>query len=165
MSTRRMALSAVAFVCSAVIILVTLTSSPLVAYENREGRGKLTTYAPFSTVAEALKQAIAEHKMGLVCPANAQAGAASLGQKIPGNQVVMIYRPDFAIRMLAADVEAGFEAPIRLYLYENADGTATLSYVKPSLVFKPYKNAALDQMAAELDGIVDALVKTAMEAD
>jgi uncharacterized protein (DUF302 family) len=164
MSTRRMALSAVAFVCSAAVVLFPLTSSPLVAYETREGRVKLTTHAPFSAFAEALKQAIAEHKMGLVCHANAQAGAASLGQKIPGNQVLMIYRPDFAIRMLAADVEAGFEAPIRLYLYENADGTATLSYVKPSLVFKPYENAALDQMAAELDGVVEAIVKKAMEA-
>jgi uncharacterized protein (DUF302 family) len=164
MSTRRMALSAVAFVCSAAVVLFTLTSSPLLAYETREGRVTFTTHAPLSTFAEALKQAIAEHKMGLVCHANAQAGAASLGQKIPGNQVLMIYRPDFAIRMLAADVEAGFEAPIRLYLYENADGTATLSYVKPSLVFKPYKNAALDQMAAELDGIVEAIVKQAMEA-
>jgi uncharacterized protein (DUF302 family) len=164
MLAKRMALSAVAFVCGAAVVLFTLTSSLLVAYETREGRATLTTHAPFSTVAEALKQAIAEHQMGLVCHANAQAGAASLGQKIPGNQVLMIYRPEFAIRMLAADVEAGFEAPIRLYLYENTDGTATLSYVKPSLVFKPYKNAALDQMAAELDGIVEAIVQQAMQA-
>jgi uncharacterized protein (DUF302 family) len=66
--------------------------------------------------------------------------------------------------MLAADVEAGFEAPIRLYIYENADGSATLSYVKPSTVFKPYQNAQLDEMAAELDALVEAIVRQALNA-
>lgn len=46
----------------------------------------------------------------------------------------MVFRPDFAVRLLAADPRAGFEAPIRIYLYENADGTATVSYLAPSAV-------------------------------
>jgi uncharacterized protein (DUF302 family) len=116
----------------------------------------------FAAFATALKQAITNHKLGLVCHANAQAGAASLGKTIPGNQVLMVYRPDFAIRMLAADVEAGFEAPIRLYIYENPDGSATLSYVKPSTVFKPYNNAQLDQLATELEALVEAIVREAL---
>jgi uncharacterized protein (DUF302 family) len=134
------------------------------AYETLKGRVRLTTRIPFATFAAALQQAIARHKLGLICHANAQAGAASLGQTIAGNQVLMVYRPDFAVRMLKADVEAGFEAPIRLYLYENPDGTATLSYVKPSTVFKPYKNAQLMQLAVELEGLVDAIVQEAMTA-
>lgn len=146
------------------VILLTLTAAPAVAYETREGRVKLTTQTAFATFATALKQAIAQHKLGLICHANAQAGAASLGKTIPGNQVLMVYRPDFAVRMLAADVEAGFEAPIRLYIYENPDGSATLSYVKPSTVFKPYQNAQLDEMAVELDALVEAIVRQALNA-
>src|SRR3990172_4435108 len=87
--------------------------------------------APFQKVASTLVQAIADEKMGLVCHANAQAGAASWGVKIQGNQVLMVFRPDFAIRMLKASVEAGIEAPIRIYIYENSDGTATVTYRKP----------------------------------
>jgi uncharacterized protein (DUF302 family) len=150
--------------CSVSVILLALTTGPGAAYETLEGRVKLTARVAFTTFAAALKQAITQHKLGLVCHANAQVGAASVGKTIPGNQVLMVYRPDFAIRMLAADVEAGFEAPIRLYIYENADGSATLSYVKPSTVFKPYQNAALDQLAAELDALVEAIVRTAMGA-
>ena len=146
------------------VIFLALTMSSGWAYEILEGRVKLTTRAAFATFAAALKQAITQQKLGLVCHANAQAGAASVGKTIPGNQVLMVYRPDFAMRMLAADVEAGFEAPIRLYIYENADGTATLSYVKPSTVFTPYKNAALDQLAMELDALVEAIVREAMGA-
>jgi len=155
---------AIGTLCSVSVIFLALTTCPGAAYESLEGRVKLTTRVPFTTFAAALKQAITQHKLGLVCHANAQAGAASVGKTIPGNQVLMVYRPDFAIRMLAADVEAGFEAPIRLYIYENADGSATLSYVKPSTVFKPYQNAALDQLAAELDVLVEAIVRTAMGA-
>jgi uncharacterized protein (DUF302 family) len=149
-------------VCGAGVLLLALTTAPGVAYETLEGRVKLTTRVAFGTFATALKQAITQHKLGLVCHANAQAGAASLGKTIPGNQVLMVYRPDFAIRMLAANVEAGFEAPIRLYIYENADGSATLSYVKPSTVFQPYKNAQLDALAAELDALVEAIVRDAL---
>lgn len=152
----------ITIVCSVGVTLLALTASPGAAYETREGRVKLTTRMSFAAFATALKQAITNHKLGLVCHANAQAGAASLGKTIPGNQVLMVYRPDFAIRMLAADVEAGFEAPIRLYIYENPDGSATLSYVKPSTVFKPYNNAQLDQLATELEALVEAIVREAL---
>ena len=156
--------SVLGVVCGVGVIFLILMVAPAVAYETQEGRVKLTTQTAFATFATALKQAIAQHKLGLICHANAQAGAASLGKTIPGNQVLMVYRPDFAVRMLAADVEAGFEAPIRLYIYENADGSATLSYVKPSTVFKPYQNAQLDEMAAELDALVEAIVRQALNA-
>jgi uncharacterized protein (DUF302 family) len=164
MPTMRICLRAVIAICSVAFLLLTFTSAPLQAYDTRAGRVTLTTHTTFAAFAETLKQAIANHKMGLVCHANAQAGAASLGKHIPGNQVLMVYRPDFAVRMLEASVEAGFEAPIRLYIYENADGTATLTYVRPSLVFKAYGNEALDRMAAELDGILEAIVQQAMKA-
>jgi hypothetical protein len=42
--------------------------------------------------------------------------------------------------------------------------SATLSYIKLSTVFKPYQNATLDQLAAELDALVEAIVRTAMRA-
>ncbi len=99
--------------------------------------------------------AVKANKMGLVTRASATKGAAKMGKTIAGNMVIGVYRPDFAIRMLAASVPAGIEAPIRLYITENADGTATLSYKKPSAVFAPYTDGGdkLKEMAAELDGI------------
>ncbi len=120
--------------------------------------------APFQTVAEALERAITEEKMGVVCHANAQCGAATRGVTIKGNQVLMVFRPDFAVRLLAADPSAGFEAPIRIYLYENADGTATVSYLAPSAVFAPYRNPAVQAIAAELDPIFKAIVDRALAA-
>ncbi len=127
-------------------------------------RGEVTTVAvkrPFAEAADGLKAAIAANGMGLVCHANAQAGAASRGVKIKGNQVLMVFRPDFAIRMLAAAVEAGLEAPIRIYITENDDGTATIRYVKPSAVFRPYAHPDLDRLGAELDPIFERILAAA----
>ena len=69
--------------------------------------------------------AVKANKMGLVTRASATLGAkAKLKKTIPGNMVIGVYRPDFAVRMLEASIPAGIVAPIRLYVTENDDGTA-----------------------------------------
>ncbi len=113
-----------------------------------------------------LDAAVKANKMGLVGRASATLGAkAMLKQTIPGNMVVGVYRPDFAVRMLAASLPAGIEAPIRFYITENADGTARLSYKKPSAVFAPYTDggAALRELAAELDTLFAKIAREAAE--
>lgn len=130
----------------------------------QEGKVTLTSKAPFAKVAEALEKAIGDQKMALVCHANAQQGAAARGVRIAGNQVFMVFRNDFAVRLLEAAPAAGFEAPIRIYLYENRDGTATLAYVKPSAVFKPYPHPEAGRVAAELDPIFERIVAQALAA-
>ena len=103
-----------------------------------------------------LDEAVKANKMGLVTRASATVGAKKvLNQEIPGNMVVGVYHPRFAVRMLEASIPAGIEAPIRFFITENDDKTATLSYRMPSVVFAPYPDGgdALKEMAAELDEI------------
>ena len=109
-----------------------------------------------------LDTAVKASKMGLVTRASATLGAAAkLNKTIPGNMVVGVYRPDFAVRMLEASVAAGIEAPLRFYITENANGTATLTYRKPSAVFAPYESGKLDEMARELDTIFAKIARDA----
>ncbi len=130
----------------------------------QDGRVTAVSRAPFAKVAEALEQAIIDQKMALVCHTDAQKGAAAGGVTIKGNQLLMVFRNDFVVRLLAADPAAGFEAPIRIYVYENADGTATVSYVPPSAVFAPYKHPAVRAVASELDPIFKTIVGRALAA-
>lgn len=116
----------------------------------------------FKTLSERVQSAISAQKMGLVAQASASAGAAARGVSIPGNLVLMVFRNDYAVRMLQASVGAGVEAPLRLYLTENTDGTASLSYRLPSAVFAPYKNAQIDAMAKELDPIFERIAHAAV---
>jgi len=124
----------------------------------------LPTEMGFDALAKRLSEAVAANGMGVVARASASAGAAARGIKIPGNMVVMVFRNDFALRMLAASVPAGIEAPLRFYVTENADGGATLSYPLPSRVFAPYGNKLLDEMAAELDTIFARIADDAVAA-
>jgi len=107
----------------------------------------------YATMVDKLHDAVAKNKMGVVAKASATVGAKKIGVTIPGNMVVMVFHPRFAVRMLEASVPAGIEAPLRFYITENADGTTTLTYRNPSSVFAPYENTDLDTMAKELDGI------------
>lgn len=106
-----------------------------------------------------LENAVAANGLGIVTRANAQNGAKSLGQSIPGNQVWGLFGPRFAIRMLKDSVDAGIEAPVRLYITESPDGNVTVSYIKPTHVFSPYDNADLNAMAAELDVLFAKIVQ------
>ena len=125
------------------------------------GTNVIETAHAFGALWKRLETAIKSNKMGLVGRASASIGASRRDVKIPGNAVFGVYRNDFAVRMLKASVPAGIEAPLRFYLTENADGTATLTYRTPSAVFKPYGSADLDAMAKELDEIFARIAKEA----
>ena len=127
------------------------------------GTQVIKTPHAFSKLAARLGEAVAGNGMFVVSRASASAGAEGRGIAIPGNMVIGVYRNDFAVRMLEASVPAGIEAPLRFYLTENADGTATLSYRAPSAVFKPYGSAELDAMASELDPIFARIAAQAAE--
>lgn len=85
-----------------------------------------------------IETAVKAQQMGLMTSASASDVAKAAGVKIPGNRIVGVFRNDFARRMLNESISAGIEAPIRFYVTENMDGTATLSYKKPTFVFAPY---------------------------
>jgi len=115
----------------------------------------------FDELAARLEKSIKANKMGLVAQASASRGAAARGVKIPGNLVLMVFRNDYAVRMLAASVPAGIEAPLRLYVTEDANGKASVTWRDPSAVFAPYGSAKLNAMARELDPVFEKIVRDA----
>ena len=122
------------------------------------GTQVIKTTHSYNTLVERLDAAVKANRMGLVTRASATVGAKRVLKKdIPGNMVIGVFHPRFAVRMLEASIPAGIEAPLRFYITENADKTATLHYRKPTATFAPYGSAKLDEMAQELDGIFAAI--------
>jgi len=153
------------------LILIALIFTPLMASAQsvspRDGWMVFPTNYSYGQLVKRTRSAISKAPIGIVTQASATVGAKSQGIKIPGNIVIGVYRNDYARRMLATSVAAGIEAPIRLYVTENDDKTATLSYKKPSTVFAPYMNEGgkeLDNLAKELDGILMKIAKKAATA-
>lgn len=121
----------------------------------------ISTSHRFDALVERVERSVEKHGLGVVARASASRGAAARGVKIPGNAVIMVFRNDFAVRLLAADVAAGIEAPLRLYLTENPDGSATLSYRSPSAVFAPYRHPEVGKLARELDSLFERIARDA----
>ncbi|MEX0286331.1 MAG: DUF302 domain-containing protein [Paracoccaceae bacterium] len=122
--------------------------------DTRPGWAVHPTDQDHASLVKSLTAAVKEHGMIVVTRAGPTKAAAKRGITIPGNMVVGVYNNDFAVRVLATSTAAMIEAPIRFYVTENTDGTATLSYKTPSTVFAPYMDEggdALQALAAELD--------------
>jgi len=156
----------------AAIISAALITLPLAMYHAqagsitpREGWAVHDTGQDYATLLGSLKAAVKAEGMFVVTQAGPTGAAASRGITIPGNRVVGVYNNDFAVRALAASTAAMIEAPIRFYVTENPDGTASLSYKTPSAVFAPYLDEGGDELraiGAELDTIFAAIAARAV---
>lgn len=148
----------------AAIALVATSIASAGTVSPRDGWIVIDTRQSFTTLTEQLDAAVKAEQMAAVTSASASAGAKAAGITIPGNRVVGVFRNDFARRMLSASVAAGIEAPIRIYVTENPDGTATLSYKKPSYIFGPYLSEGKEPLRAlggELDNIFAKIAERA----
>lgn len=131
----------------------------------RAGWVVLPTQKDHETLLADLKAAVKANKMGVVTQAGPTGTAAKRGITIPENRVVGVFNNDFAVKILALSTAAMIEAPIRFYVTENADLSATLSYKTPSFVFAPYFDeggAGLRALAEELDGRFEAISQAAI---
>jgi uncharacterized protein (DUF302 family) len=105
-----------------------------------------------------LQKSVAANGMTVVATASAQ----SRGAAVPSNAVVLVFRNDYAVRMIEANVLAGMEAPIRLYVTERTDKKASITYRTPTSIFALYDNPKLDELATELDQIFAKIVDDAI---
>ncbi len=149
----------------ALTLLITLQVSAE-SVTSREGWRVIQTEQSYSALLDAVRRAVSEEDMAVVTDVGPTETAAQRGETIPGNRVLGVFRNDFAVRAIRASVSAMIEAPIRFYVTEDEDGTATLSWKKPSHVFAPYLEsggAELKVVAEELDRIFEAIGSTATE--
>lgn len=133
--------------------------------KEREGWKVHPTAYAYKELIDRVKAATKANKMGVVTQAGPTGAAKNRGIVIPGNRVIGVFNNKFAVEMLAASESAMIEAPVRFYVTEQPDGTATLSYKTPSLVFSPYADDSPEVMkiAARLDEVFARIAKAAVE--
>lgn len=122
----------------------------------RDGWVVLPSQKPYAQLIEDVKSSARANGMGIVTQAGPTGTAKQRGITIPGNRVIGLFNNVFAVRILTLSTAAMIEAPVRVYVTENSDGTATLSYKTPTHVFSPYFEEGgedLEAAAAELDEI------------
>ncbi|QOR39792.1 DUF302 domain-containing protein [Billgrantia diversa] len=142
--------------------LALILAAPLAADVDwpQEGWEVRSTEIDYDELLSALKEAVEAEEMAVVTEAGPTEAAANRGVTIPGNRVVGVFRNDYAVKILKLSVPAMIEAPIRFYVTENENDSATLSWKTPSHVFAPYAEQAgpeLESVAEELDAIFNAI--------
>ena len=110
-----------------------------------------------------LLAAIEQANMRAVAHINGQANAAKMGKQVPADQILEVFRPDFAIRVWEACKPAGHDIPLRIHIYEEGEQVKVACRM-PSQVFEPFDSAALDEIGVELDQIFDTILSSVAEA-
>lgn len=150
---------------SAAFALLVASSGWAQGIAPREGWVILDTDKAPAELLENLTASIKANGMGVVTQAGPTGAARARGIEIPENRVVGVFNNDFAVKVLATSIAAMIEAPIRFYVTEEEDGTATLSYKTPGFVFAPYLDEggdALADLASALDARFDTIAQQAI---
>lgn len=132
----------------------------------RDGWVVKRTDQDYETLVESVQQAAEDNDMGPVTEAGPTEAAADRDIKIPGNRVIGVFNNKFAVRILRASTAAMIEAPIIMYVTENEDGTASLSYKKPTYVYRPYMEEGgkdLEKAAEDLDDAFEEVAADALD--
>lgn len=150
--------------------LAALALLPTIAFAEplmpRDGWVVMPTDKAYETLLGDVAAAVTANGYGVVTQAGPTGAAAQRGITIPGNRVIGVFNNDIAVRTLAISTAAMIEAPIRIYVTENEDGTATLSYKTPTFVLSPYMAEGGDDLAAiatELDEGFASIAADAVE--
>jgi len=129
-----------------------------------EGWVAIDTDKPFATLLDDLKAAVADNGFGVVTEAGPTGAARNRGVEIPDNRVVGVFNNVYAVRILALSVPAMIEAPVRFYVTDDGDGTASLSWKTPGHVLAPYMNDTIPDLgvaAGELDVVFQSIADAA----
>ncbi|MHB0992401.1 MAG: DUF302 domain-containing protein [Burkholderiales bacterium] len=104
-----------------------------------------------------LIEAISAASMGLVAHIDGQANAAKRGVTVAADQILEVFRPDFAVRVWQAQKDAGIDIPLRIHIYE-ANGKTHIAMRSARTVFAPYGNLRLNEIADELQPVFDKIL-------
>lgn len=123
----------------------------------------LTTSLSAEAAVTALLGGIEAENMRVVAHINGQANAAKMGKQVPADQILEVFRPDFAIRVWNACKPAGHDIPLRIHVYEDGDDVKVACRM-PTEVFAAFESEALNEIGVELDGIFTNILATVAEA-
>lgn len=110
-------------------------------------------------IAQILITSIELNKMRVVAHINGQANAARIGKTVPADQILEVFRPDFAVRVWQACKPAGMDIPLRIHIYENDAGNTIVAFRTASETFAPYANEELTAIGMELDVIFASILQ------
>ena len=132
------------------LMVAALLSAPLSAGAQAPDRVDHISAQNFQTTVKQLESALQSRAFMVVSRANHQNMLQMVGAKTKGALSIDFGKPDMLKTLLPAHPELGLEMPMRMYVFERADGKTVVSFHLPSSLFAPY-GADLKMMGGMMD--------------
>jgi uncharacterized protein (DUF302 family) len=87
-----------------------------------------------------------------------QAGATSVGQALSPNTVVIFGNPKIGTVLMKENPAVGIDLPLKVHVYENANGKVLISYYSPKYFMDNYgvsESPAIKKMTGALDALTN----------
>jgi len=114
----------------------------------------------FQTTVKQLETALQSRAFMVVARADHQNMLRMVGANTKGALTIELGKPDMMKMHLPAHPEIGLDMPMRIYVWERADGKTVVSYHRPSAVFAAY-GPELQMMGDMMDGMFDQIAADA----
>lgn len=115
----------------------------------------------FDKTAKQLETAIKRRGMMVVATLDHQNMLRMVGASVGGSKTLEFGKPDMMKKVIPSTPEAGLEMPMKIYVYEEADGKTVLSYLKPSSGFAAYGKEDLNMVGQMMDKMFEEIVAEA----
>jgi len=141
------------------ICLALLAGAAIAAQAIAQDRIDMVSERSFDETVQRLQWNIGGHGLTVV---SAMKYEEILGRKkdsSPRAVVFEVMRRDWAHRLLEADAAAGIVLPVRLYVFENAQGSTVVSYLRPGAFLESAEDEKLRIFAQHLDETIGAIVR------
>ena len=117
----------------------------------------VTSVLGFEATLERLKLALAEQDLWVIHEINPQMLLERGGYSILPARQLLFFHPRYAARLLAGDLNAIAEIPLKLIILQMPDGSVTVRHNDVIVLFERYPKLAA--LAGELAGIYRTLLK------
>lgn len=115
----------------------------------------------FSDTAAKLEKALKSRGMMIVATIDHQNMLRMVGSSIKGSKTLEFGKPDMMKMLLPGNPEVGLEMPLKIYVFERADGKTVVSYYRPSSGFGSYGKEQVAGAGQMMDQMLDEIVSEA----
>lgn len=139
----------------AVLTVVTIMFAGVIGnsgtlYAQDNGVVTVQSEKSYTETLDEAKKLVAKNGMMVLSEINQGKILSMTGIDVKGTSL-FVGNPQVGNKLFSADRGAGLVVPVRLNIYEGADGKTYINYVKPSFQFETYKNDKINKMAGMLD--------------
>jgi uncharacterized protein (DUF302 family) len=144
----------------AILVVLLLIQAPSLGAQT-PARVEHVSNHSFDQTVKQLETAIKKRGLMIVATLDHQNMLRMLGTSIRGSKTLEFAKPDMMKTVLPQNPEAALEMPLKLYVYERADGKVGVSYYKPSGGFASYGKEPLAKVGQMMDAMLSEIVAEA----